>query len=209
MTKKVTVIGAGQVGKVLAGGFVKHGYDVTLGTHGTKPVDGWTGKTGNYAEVVEGADIVVIAVKGTGAEEVVKTIADKIKGKIVIDVTNPIAPEPPDNGVIRYFTSPNESLMERLQKLAPAAHFVKAFNSIGNAFMVNPDFGGTKPTMFYCGGDVQAKKAVAEILSQFGFEPEDMGGVEAARAIEPLCILWCIPGFLRNEWFHAFKLLKK
>jgi predicted dinucleotide-binding enzyme len=99
--------------------------------------------------------------------------------------------------------------MERLQRLVPEAHFVKAFSSIGNAFMVDPDFGGIKPTMFICGNDDRAKGEVKEILEKFGFEVEDMGKVEAARAIEPLCILWCIPGFLRNNWMHGFKLLKK
>jgi hypothetical protein len=99
--------------------------------------------------------------------------------------------------------------MEQLQAAFPNAHFVKAFSSVGNALIVNPDFGGIKPTMFICGNDANAKKEVSKILDRFGFEVEDMGGVEAARAIEPLCILWCIPGFLRNQWMHAFKLLKK
>ena len=98
--------------------------------------------------------------------------------------------------------------MEQLQSAFPDAHFVKAFNSIGNALMVNPDLGGTRPTMFICGNDVGAKREVSEILDLFGFEVEDMGGAQAARAIEPLCILWCIPGFLHNRWTHAFKLLK-
>jgi 8-hydroxy-5-deazaflavin:NADPH oxidoreductase len=113
------------------------------------------------------------------------------------------------NGVLQYFTSQNDSLMERLQKLAPQAHFVKAFNSIGNAFMVNPDFKGVKPTMFICGNHDGAKADVRTILDQFGFEVEDVGKVEAARAIEALCMLWCIPGFLKDSWTHAFKLLKK
>ena len=98
--------------------------------------------------------------------------------------------------------------MERLVRIAPAAKFVKAFNSVGNAVMVNPDFGGAKPTMFICGNDNKAKLAVQDILVQFGWDVADMGAAEAARAIEPLCMLWCIPGFLRNEWRHAFKLLK-
>jgi hypothetical protein len=111
------------------------------------------------------------------------------------------------NGVLQFFTSPNESLMERLQARVPDARFVKAFSCIGNAFMVNPDFGGEKPTMFICGNDAGAKRDVTGILERFGFEVADMGPVEAARAIEPLCILWCIPGFQRNEWTHAFKVL--
>jgi predicted dinucleotide-binding enzyme len=100
--------------------------------------------------------------------------------------------------------------MERLQRIAPDAQFVKAFNSVGSGLMINPDFrDNTKPTMFICGNNDDAKKKVFEILERFGFETEDMGKAESARAIEPLCILWCIPGFLRNEWAHAFKLLKK
>ena len=125
----------------------------------------------------------------------------------MIDATNPIS-GPPQNGVLSFFTSLDKSLMELLQRQFPKARFVKAFNSVGNARMVDPDFGGVRPTMFICGNDSAAKSTVARILDQFGWETEDMGGVEAARAIEPLCILWCIPGFLRNEWTHAFKLLK-
>jgi len=74
--------------------------------------------------------------------------------------------------------------------------------------MINPDFAGVKPTMFICGNDQEAKDEVAEICALFGFEAEDMGSAEAARAIEPLCILWCIPGFRENQWKHAFKFLK-
>ena len=99
--------------------------------------------------------------------------------------------------------------MEQLQAEFPEGRFVKAFNSVGNAFMINPDFGGIKPSMFICGNDADAKNQVTAINDDFGWETEDMGAVEAARAIEPLCMLWCIPGFLRNEWMHAFKLLKK
>jgi predicted dinucleotide-binding enzyme len=116
---------------------------------------------------------------------------------------------PPVNGVLQYFTSQNESLMERLQALAPEAHFVKCFSCVGNAFMVNPDFGGVKPTMFFCGNHEGAKSDAKAILDQFGFEVADMGAVDGARAIEPLCILWCIPGFLTNNWNHAFKLLRR
>jgi predicted dinucleotide-binding enzyme len=99
--------------------------------------------------------------------------------------------------------------MEQLQRSYPDTRFVKAFNSIGSPFMVNPDFGGEKPSMFICGNDEEAKSEISGILDRFGFEVEDMGQVEAARAIEPLAILWCIPGFRRNQWTHAFRLLKK
>jgi predicted dinucleotide-binding enzyme len=110
--------------------------------------------------------------------------------------------------VLKFFTDLDSSLMESLQAKFHTAHFVKAFNSVGAAAMVNPAFKGGKPTMFIAGNNAGAKTAVSAILDQFGWETEDMGGAEAARAIEPLCMLWCIPGFTKNDWFHAFKMLR-
>ena len=212
--KKAGIIGSGIVAQVLATGFLKHGYEVMMGTRDAEKLKDWKRASGNktsVGSVKEAAafgDLVVLAVKGTAAENIVKSILDEIKGKTVIDTTNPIADAAPVNGVIQFFTRAEESLMERLQALAPEANFVKAFNSVGNAFMVNPSFPGGKPTMFICGRSANAKKTVSEILDAFGWETEDMGEAEAARPIESLCILWCIPGFIRNEWMHAFKLLK-
>jgi predicted dinucleotide-binding enzyme len=108
--------------------------------------------------------------------------------------------------VLKYFTAQNDSLMEQLQKAAPQAHFVKAFNSVGNTLMVNPKLSAT-PTMFICGNNAGAKTTATEILTQFGWETLDCGGVEAARPIEALCMLWCIPGFAKNDWMHAFKMV--
>lgn len=215
MSKKVGILGTGMVGQVLASGFMKHGHQVMIATRDAGKVADWLdknpgGKVGSHKEVAKWADILVLATKGTAAEAAIRLCdSADLAGKTVIDATNPIADAPPTNGMLHYFTTLEESLMEQLQKASPKANFVKAFNSVGNAFMVNPDFGGIKPTMFICGNDANAKKEVTAILDQFGWESEDMGGVEGARAIEPLCILWCIPGFARNQWNHAFKLLKK
>jgi predicted dinucleotide-binding enzyme len=125
----------------------------------------------------------------------------------VIDTTNPISDGPPVDGVIPYFTGPNSSLLEQLQGAFPAVRLVKAFSSVGSARMVNPAFKGGRPTMFYCGNDEEAKAWVAKVLEQFGWDPADMGTAVAARAIEPLAQLWCIPGFRQNHWTHAFKLV--
>jgi 8-hydroxy-5-deazaflavin:NADPH oxidoreductase len=212
---KVGILGSGDVGKVLAKGFLKNGYQVAIGSDHPEKLTEFKREnpemeTATFEEAAQSGDIVVVCVKGTVAEKIVEKVKKYITGKTVIDTTNPIADAPPQNGVLKYFTSLEESLMERLQKIAPDAQFVKAFNSIGSALMVNPEFGDdTKPTMFICGNNDDAKKKVHEILEKFGFKVEDMGKVESARAIEPLCIIWCIPGFLRNEWSHAFKLLKK
>ena len=126
-----------------------------------------------------------------------------------MDTSNPIADAPPVKGVLQYTTGLNESLAEKIQALAPKSHVVKAFNSVGNARMVNPHFEQGMPTMFYCGDNDGAKAQVAEIIQQFGWEPFDCGALAAARALEPLCMLWCIPGFLRNQWTHAFKVVTK
>lgn len=212
---KVGILGSGDVGKVLAKGFLKNGYQVAIGSDHPEKLAEFKREnpemeTATFEQAAQSGDIVVVCVKGTVAEKIVEKVKRHLTGKTVIDTTNPIADAPPQNAVLKYFTSLEESLMERLQTIAPDAQFVKAFNSIGSALMVNPEFGDdTKPTMFICGNNDDAKKKVHEILEKFGFEVEDMGKVESARAIEPLCILWCIPGFLRNEWSHAFKLLKK
>ena len=169
-------------------------------------------QAGTVPEVAAWAEKLVLAVKGDAAEAALREAgAANLDGKLVIDTTNPISNEPPDEGVVKFFTSPNDSLMERLQKAFPGARLVKAFNSVGSDLMVNPSFpGGVRPTMFYCGDDGAAKAVVARILEEFGWEGADMGTAKAARAIEPLCVLWCIPGFRQNEWSnHAFHLLKR
>ncbi len=215
MEKKLGIIGSGQVAISLANGFYKHGYKVMVGTNDPEKHSAIQEKTngnasiGTFSDVANFSDLLVLAVKGEGAEEAVqKAGIDLLKNKIILDTTNPIAAVPPVNGVLSYFTTPNESLMERLQILAPEARFVKCFSIVGNTLMVDPDFGGIKPTMFIAGNDDKAKQVTTEILSEIGWETEDMGKAEGARAIEPLCILWCIPGMLRGQWRHAFKLLR-
>jgi 8-hydroxy-5-deazaflavin:NADPH oxidoreductase len=212
---KVGIIGSGEVGKTLAKGFLKHGYQVAIGSDHTEKLAEFKREnpqieTATFEQAAQSGDIVVLCVKGTVAEGIIEKVKRHLSGKTVIDTTNPIADAPPQNGVLKFFTSLDESLMERLQKIAPDAQFVKALNSVGSGLMINPNFGdNSTPTMFICGNNEDAKKKVNEILEKFGFEIEDMGKAESARAIEPLCILWCMPGFLRNEWTHAFKLLKK
>jgi predicted dinucleotide-binding enzyme len=210
----IGVVGSGTVAQTLAAGFLRHGHPTMLGTRDQTKLKAWAAahpqaKLGSPAEAAGFAEVVVLAVKGSAASAAVRLIgAPPLQAKVVIDATNPIADLPPQNGVVRFFTSLDRSLMEQLQQECPGARFVKAFNSVGSLKMVNPQYTGGKPTMFICGNDAGAKHTVTGILSQFGWETADMGGAEAARAIEPLCMLWCIPGFLRNEWTHAFKLLK-
>jgi 8-hydroxy-5-deazaflavin:NADPH oxidoreductase len=214
MKKKIGILGSGIVGKVLGSGFIANGHEVMIGTRNAAKLSEWQassgGKTGSFEEAAAFGEILVLTVKGSVASEVLRTATEKnLAGKTIIDTTNPIADLPPQNGVLQYFTEINRSLMERLQDEFATAHFVKAYNSVGNAFMVNPDFGGVKPTMFICGNNDEAKKEVTVINTLFGWETADMGKAEGARAIEPLCMLWCIPGMLGGGWNYAFKLLRK
>jgi predicted dinucleotide-binding enzyme len=210
---KVGVLGSGDVAKVLGSGFLKHGHEVMMGTRAPAKLADWAqqnpqGRVGGFADAANFGDLVVLAVKGTVALDALRAAgAANLAGKVVIDATNPIAETPPVSGVLKFFTNLDDSLMERLQREFAGARFVKAFNSVGSPHMVNPQFKGGVPTMFICGNDEEAKQTVRGILDQFGWETADMGQAESARAIEPLCMLWCLPGFLRNEWSHAFKLL--
>lgn len=209
---KVGILGSGAVAKALGEGFLKHGHAVMLGTREASKLRGWAGEhagatVGSFSDAAAFGELLVLAVKGEAAADVLRLAGPAVNGKVVMDPTNPIASAPPVNGVLKFFTSLDESLMERLQRAHPSARFVKAFNSVGNTKMVNPRYAAGTPTMFICGNDAAAKKLVAGICEQFGWESLDLGAIEAARAIEPLCILWCIPGFLTNEWTHAFKVL--
>jgi predicted dinucleotide-binding enzyme len=166
------------------------------------------GQAGTFADAARFADLAVLATLGRVVESVLELAGpENLLGKTVIDTTNPIAETPPVDGVLAYTTGPNESLGEQVQAKIPGSHVVKAFNSVGNALMINPHFEQGTPTMFLCGNDAGAKAQVAEVIRQFGWEPYDCGGIIAARALEPLCMLWCLPGFLRGQWTHAFKLL--
>ena len=213
---KIGILGSGIVGQVLGKAFITEGHTVMLSTRDNNKPEVVKWKTenpkaqiGNFEQTTQFGDIVVLATKGDAAVSAIKLAGiDNFKHKIGIDATNPIANEAPVNGVLKFFTNYNESLMEQIQKTIPEAKIVKAFNSVGSALMYKPKLNGGKPSMFICGNDTAAKQTIKEILTIFGWETEDMGNVEAARAIEPLCILWCIPGLVGNNWMHAFKLLR-
>jgi 8-hydroxy-5-deazaflavin:NADPH oxidoreductase len=211
--KRFGVLGSGGVGQALAKGLAVAGYEVRIGTRSPGKLAKFSKSTGireaNFKDVAAWAEALVLAVLGRAALEAVELAGPaNLSGKVVIDTTNPISDEAPEDGVLRYFTGPNESLMERLQATHPRGAFVKAFNSVGSDLMVHPMLSGGPPTMFYCGNDAAAKKTVAHLLEQFGWEGADMGGAAAARALEPLAQLWCIPGFRENDWMHAFRLLR-
>ena len=212
--KKIAILGTGEVGQALARGFILDNYPVMVGSRdGSKAaqldvVMEQDIATGTFREVAEWGDIVVLAVKGSVAEGLVGELADVLAGKVVVDVTNPISDDEPEDGVLKLFTTLHDSLGERVQAAAPEARVVKAWNTVGHSLMIDPEF-DARPTMPICGNDADARQTVADIVGSFGWDVEDMGTMKAARALEPLTMLWCLPGFLRNEWNHAFKILKR
>ncbi|MFZ0301793.1 MAG: NAD(P)-binding domain-containing protein [Terracidiphilus sp.] len=212
---KVGVLGSGTVAQTLAAGLAKYCHQVIIGSRSPQKLAEFASNNagvaaGTFAEAAAFGELVILAVKGDVASQALGLAgATNLAAKTVIDTCNPIADAPPVNGVLQFFTGPNDSLMEALQTEYPETNFVKAFNSVGAPRMVDPKFEDGQPTMFICGNNAAAKQTVTALLDEFGWETADMGGAEAARAIEPLCMLWCIPGLTRNEWTHAFKLLRK
>src|SRR5262249_36990027 len=139
---KVGILGSGDVAKALAAGFLKHGHNVVMGTRDPAKLADWLAqqrgaRAGSFSEAAKVGEVVVLAVKGTVALEALRAAgAANLAGKPIIDATNPIADAPPVNGILKFFTTLDESLMERLQREFAEARLVKAFNSVGNAFMV-------------------------------------------------------------------------
>ncbi len=210
---KVGILGSGDVAKALALGFIANDHQVAFGTRDASKLTDFVAanpgaKVFSTTEAAAFGDLILLTVKGTAAEAVLASVEAQVAGKVVIDTTNPIVDAEPVKGVLQFFTGPNDSLGERLQTKLPQARIVKAFNSVGSGLMFKPAFAGGTPTMFIAGNDEEAKAIASKIIQSFGWEVADMGAIESARALEPLCQLWCLPGFLNNQWSHAFKLLK-
>ena len=212
---RIGVLGSGNAGRALAAGFLCCGHDVLVGTRNPDKMRDWLRATprssaGSFADAANFGEVVVLAVRGSVAARALRMAGTpNLKGKPVIDATNPVADQAPQDGVLHFFTSLEDSLMERLQREYSVAHFVKAFNSVGHGMMAKPDLPGGPPSMFICGNHEPSKQVVTRLVDQMGWEPIDMGGVQAARAIEPLGMLWNIPAIREKHTEHAFKLLRK
>ncbi|HEY2092683.1 MAG TPA: NAD(P)-binding domain-containing protein [Thermoanaerobaculia bacterium] len=210
---KVGVLGSGDVGKVLAGGFLKVGHAVRIGSRSPEKLKDWVAgagdgaSAGTFAEAAQFGDIIVLATHGEGTPSAIEMAGtDNFDGKVIIDATNPLDFS---SGGPQLSIGFNDSLGERVQGLLPKARVVKAFNTVGNAHMIDPQFPGGPPTMFIGGNDADAKKLVTQISEAWGWEVADLGGIEASRYLEPMCMAWVVYGIRTGQWGHAFKLLRK
>jgi 8-hydroxy-5-deazaflavin:NADPH oxidoreductase len=212
---RVGVLGSGEVGRRLAAGFSGRGHSVMIGSRdaGKAELRDWlTGdgagiQAGTFDQTAAYGELLVLAVLGTAAEQVIAEAGPgNFSGKVVIDATNPLdfsGGFPPKLAI-----SGEDSLGERIQRAVPDAKVVKAFNTIGNQYFVDPSFPEGKPTMLIAGDDEAAKRTVGDVLADFGWpEPVDLGGIEGARELEAICIAWVKIGGKRGSWDHGFKLL--
>jgi predicted dinucleotide-binding enzyme len=212
-TIRVGILGSGEVGRALARGFAGLGHDVKVGSRDPEKLADFTASAGSritsgtFAEAAQFGDVLVLATLGTGTESAIRLAGiDAFDGKVVIDTTNPLDFS---TGMPRLSIGHTDSLGEVVQRLIPKARVVKAFNTVGNALMVNPQLPGGPPDMFIAGNDADAKKIVAQICEHFGWGVVDLGGVESSRYLEPMCLTWVMHGILSKSWKHAFKLLRE
>jgi 8-hydroxy-5-deazaflavin:NADPH oxidoreductase len=210
-TVRVGILGSGDVGRVLAAGFAGLGHDVKIGSRDPQKLADWAEtagphvSTGTFAETARFGDILVLATLGVATEEAIRLGGvDAFEGKVVIDATNPLDFS---TGAPRLSIGHTDSLGEVIQRLLPRTRVVKAFNTVGNALMINPQLPGGPPDMFICGNDEDAKKIVTQICKHFGWEVVDIGGIEGSRHLEPMCMVWVLHGLRSGSWTHAFKLL--
>lgn len=212
-TVRVGVLGSGDVGRVLAAGFAALGHDVKIGSRDPEKLRDW-GKAagthvslGTFADAARFGDIVVLATLGTATEDAVRMAGvESFDGKVVVDTTNPLDFS---TGLPRLTIGHTDSLGETIQRLLPNARVVKAFNTVGNALMIDPQLPGGPPDMFIAGNDDDAKKIVTQICAHFGWGAIDLGGIEGSRHLEPMCLIWVLHGIRSKSWTHAFKMLHR
>lgn len=209
---KVGVLGSGDVGRVLAAGFAGLGHEVKIGSRDPQKLAEWAASagelvsTGTFEEAARFGDLIVLATLGVATAEAIRLAGERhFDGKVVIDTTNPLdfsQGMPP-----RLSVGHTDSLGEQIQRQLPNAKVVKAFNTVGNPYMIQPKFPGGPPDMFLCGDDEGAKKIVSQICEHFGWGVIDIGGIDGARHLEPMCVVWVLHGARSGSWKHAFKML--
>jgi predicted dinucleotide-binding enzyme len=212
----VAILGTGDVGRALGRGFITLGHTVKMGARDARNEKalawaremGAKASVGTFGDAASSGEVVVLATLGVANESVITMAGpENFRGKVLIDTTNPLdfsSGMPPKLAV-----SGNDSAGERVQRLLPEAYVVKAFNTVGNAFMFRPHFPDGPPDMFICGNDDDAKTRVAAILTDFGWGVVDAGGIESSRYLEAMCMVWVLSAMRTNNWNQAFKLLKK
>lgn len=210
---KVGILGSGDVGKSFARAFGALGHEVVIGSRSPEKLSDFVGgegdrvTSGTFEEAARSGDLIVLATHGMATEEAL-TMAGKqnFDHKVVIDATNPLDFS---GGAPRLAIGHTDSLGEQIQRSIPNARVVKAFNTVGNPLFFKPELPGGPPDMFIGGNDADAKKLVSQVCEAFGWGVIDLGGIEASRYLEPMCMAWVVHGVISGTWLHAFKMLHK
>jgi 8-hydroxy-5-deazaflavin:NADPH oxidoreductase len=204
---KIGILGSGSVAKALATGFLARGDRVMLGSRTPARLDDWvqangpTGDAGSLEDAVAFGDWVVVATLGVAAvDSVLMARKEDFTQKVVIDVTNPLRVHA--GGIELAYHQPSNG--ERLQLTLPDARIVKAFNTVGHQHFVKPHFSGARGVMFIAGDDLAAKTAVATLCREWHWETSDVGGIDAARYLEALSVIWIRQEQQTGNWDHAF-----
>jgi predicted dinucleotide-binding enzyme len=180
------VLGTGTVGRTLAGKLEELGHEVKVGSReaGDDKV--------TFEDAASFGELVINATAGAASLEALgQAGADNLKGKVLIDVSNPLdfsKGMPPTLSVCN-----DDSVAEQIQREFPGARVVKTLNTVNASVMVTPDDVPGDHTMFVSGDDEGAKAEAVELLGAFGWPADrvmDLGGIEAARGQEMYLPLW-------------------
>lgn len=207
---RIAVIGSGNVGRTLAAGFASRGHDTVLASRNPRSDElvSWSASTGVATAEPEAAaaaaEVVVLATAWGGVGEALALAGEaNVAGKVLIDVTNPLR----FTDRLELAVGHGDSGGETVQRLAPGARVVKAFNTVGFELMVDPGVAGGPPTMFVAGDDAAAKAVTATLAAELGWAVHDCGDLRAARLTEPLAMLWIEHAIRTGQRTHAFRLL--
>ncbi len=210
---KVGILGSGDVGKSFAHAFGALGHEVTIGSRSPEKLaefvsgEGDRVSGGTFEQAASAGDVIVLATHGVATHEAINLAGKRhFDHKVVIDATNPLDFS---GGPPRLSVGHTDSLGEQIQRALPDARVVKAFNTVGNGLFFKPQLPGGPPDMFIGGNDADAKKLVSQVCEAFGWGVIDLGGIDAARLLEPMCMVWVLHGVLSGTWVHAFKMLHK
>ena len=210
----MAMIGSGHVGQALASGLLRHGHEVVLGSRDPEQekVRAWLQSAGDkgcasgHAEAVRWAEWVFVCVPGAAAEETIRGIgSEALAGKLVVDVTNVVKRI---EGGMSLLWGLEDSNAQRIQRVAPEARVVKAFNTVGSRQMIDPRVVDGPPSMPLAGDDIDAKEAVSELLQDVGWEPADLGALTYAPLLEAMALVWMRYGSTHNSSEHAFRILR-
>jgi 8-hydroxy-5-deazaflavin:NADPH oxidoreductase len=199
----IAIIGSGNVGSALARAAARAGHTLTITSRNpeeaerlARSVDART--AASNVDVIDGADVVILAVPATTVVDVAGELGDAARGTVLVDVTNRPTPDGP----------PRVSIAEEIQQRAPDAHVVKAINTVFAARQADPDIGGTPADGYVAGDDEDAKKVVLSFVESIGLTPYDVGPLAFARTLEGMAWIHISLAMHHNwPWQSAWKIV--